>query len=140
MTLFFDSSVLVAAMVEDEPRHEASLRALAGAQAGCASVHSLFECYAALTGGRLGTRLTPTDAAGMIRANLQDRLKLVSLTPGEQMEVVVSAGAVGARGGAVYDLLVLGAARKAHADRILTLNLRHFMAFAPDLTDRITEP
>jgi hypothetical protein len=40
----------------------------------------------------------------------------------------------------VYDLLLLAAARKAGAGRILTLNVRHFTAFAPDLKDRISAP
>ncbi|MBI5383606.1 MAG: PIN domain-containing protein [Verrucomicrobia bacterium] len=49
MIEFFDTTVLVAAMVEDEPRHEACAQALEGARDGYASTHSLAECYATLT-------------------------------------------------------------------------------------------
>jgi hypothetical protein len=46
----------------------------------------------------------------------------------------------GARGGAVYDMLHLQAARRCRANRILTINLRHFQTFAPDLKHSIALP
>ena len=45
MIEFFDTTTLVAAMVEDEAHHEACAEALENADAGYASVHSLAECY-----------------------------------------------------------------------------------------------
>ncbi len=140
MIEFFDTSVLVAAMVEDEPRHEACARALNEAAAGRAALHSLAECYATLTGGRLGVQLSPTDAARLVRCNVLDRLASVSLTAGEYMKLLDSAGPAGARGGATYDLLLLACARKAKVEKIYTLNHRHFVALAPDLADRIGSP
>jgi len=59
MIEFFDTTVLVAAMVEDEPRHEACAQALEETTDGYAAIHSLAECYATLTGGRLGVHLSP---------------------------------------------------------------------------------
>jgi hypothetical protein len=76
---FFDTTVLVAAMVEDEPHHEAGARALERADHGYASVHSLAECYATLTSGRLGLQSSPADAALLARHNVHDRLSLVGL-------------------------------------------------------------
>lgn len=140
MIEFFDTTVLVAAMVEDESHHEACARALAAASDGYAATHSLAECYATLTGGRLGIQLAPADAASLVRHNVHDRLSLVSLSSGEYQRLLDTAGPAGARGGAIYDFLLLACARKSRAERIYTLNLRHFHALAPDLASRIGSP
>jgi predicted nucleic acid-binding protein len=140
MIEFFDTTVLVAAMVEDEPRHEACAEALEAAKDGYASGHSLAECYATLTGGRLGVQLSPADAASLVRQDIRDRLSLVGLTANEYLKLLDSAGPAGARGGAIYDLLLLACARKTKSERVYTLNSRHFVALAPDLAQRILSP
>jgi predicted nucleic acid-binding protein len=140
MIEFFDTMVLVAAMVEDEGRHEVCARALESADNGYASSHSLVECYATLTGGRLGVQLSAADAGRLIRYNLRERLSFVSLSGVEYFKLLDLAGPAGARGGAIYDLLLLTCARKANADRIYTLNDRHLSALAPDLATRIAIP
>jgi len=132
---FFDSSSLLAAMIEDESGHEKALAALSSTRDGYASTHSLAECFATLTGGRITSRLTPAIAAEMVECNVAKRLTLVSLTQAEIAAALKTAASVGARGGAFYDVLLLAAARKCGADRIHTLNYRHFAAFAPDLRD-----
>ena len=107
---------------------------------GYASLHSLVECYATLTDGRLGVQLSAADAGRLIRYNLHERLSLVSLSGAEYFKLLDRAGPAGARGGAIYDLLLLACARKANADRIYTLNERHFAALAPDLATHIAIP
>jgi len=139
MIEFFDTTALVAAMVEDEAHHEFCAEALGNADDGYASTHSLAECYATLTGGWLGVRLSPADAASLVRQNIHDRLSLVSVSGSEYMKVVEAAGPAGARGGAIYDLLLLACARKAKAQKIYTLNRRHFVALAPDLAAQIAD-
>jgi len=67
---FFDATVLVATMVEDEQRHEACAQVLNEAEDRYASIHPLAECYATLTGGRLGVQLPPGDAANLVRSNV----------------------------------------------------------------------
>jgi len=140
MIEFFDTTVLVAAMVEDESHHEACAQVLERTEDGHASVHSLAECYATLTGGRLGVQLSPADAAGLVRHNVHERLSLIGLATNEYLKLLDSAGPAGARGGAIYDLLLLACARKARADKIYTLNYRHFVALAPDLAQKIISP
>ena len=140
MIEFFDTTVLVAAMVEDEPHHDACARVLEAARNGHAATHSLAECYATLTGGRLAIQLSPTDAARLVRHNMHDRLSLVSLSAMEYQKLLDATGPRGARGGAIYDLLLLTCARKAKADRIYTLNQRHFHALAPDLAQKTFSP
>ena len=140
MIEFFDTTTLVAAMVEDEAHHEFCAEALEKADDGRAATHSLAECYATLTGGRLGVQVSPADAASLVRRNIHDRLSLVSLSASEYMKLVEAAGPAGARGGAIYDLLLLACARKAKAQKIYTLNRRHFVALAPDLAAQIASP
>jgi predicted nucleic acid-binding protein len=140
MIEFFDTTVLVAAMVEDESRHEACAQALEAAGNGHAALHSIAECYATLTGGRMGVQLSAADAGRLIRHNLHERLALISLSTAEYFKLLDHAGPAGARGGAIYDLLLLACARKAKAERIYTLNERHFAALAPDLAAQIAIP
>lgn len=98
------------------------------------------ECFATLTGGKLGIQLSLADAAHLIRHNTYDQLSLVSLSTAEFMRMINRAGPAGARGGAIYDLLLLACARKVKAAKIYTLNDRHFRALAPDLAEQITFP
>ena len=140
MIVFFDSTVLIAAIIEDEERHETCARALESVEKGYAALHSVVECYATLTGGKLGIQLSPSDASELIHHNIYDRLGLVSLTAAEYMQLIGHAGPAGARGGAIYDLLLLACARKVKAGRIYTLNGRHFCALAPDIADKIASP
>lgn len=140
MIEFFDTTALVAAMVEDEAHHEFCAGALEKAEDGYASTHSLAECYATLTGGRLGVQVSPADAASLVRQNIHARLSLISLSAAEYVKLVEAAGPAGARGGAIYDLLLLACARKAKANRIYTLNRRHFAVLAPDLAAQIAAP
>jgi predicted nucleic acid-binding protein len=140
MIEFFDTTALVAAMVEDEAHHEVCAEALENADDGYASTHSLAECYATLTGGRLGVQLSPGDAASLVRQNIHDRLSLVSVSGSEYMRLVEAAGPAGADGGAICDSLLLACAWKAKARKIYTLNRRHFVALAPDLAAQIASP
>jgi predicted nucleic acid-binding protein len=140
MIEFFDTSVLIAAMVEDERRHEACARVLEETSDGHASMHSLAECYATLTSGRLGVRLSPTEAVRLVRHNVHGRLSLLGLTSHEYLKLLDAAGPAGARGGAIYDFLLLACARKIKAEKIYTLNPRHFIAFAPDLEKKFVQP
>ena len=129
-------------MIEDEPGHSAALKALnrcASAQ-GYAALHSVAECFATLTGGRLGIQVPAADAAEMIHANVVQPLELVALSKTDYVDAMRSAQGLGMRGGAIYDGLLLACARKVEAERILTLNTRHFAAFAPDLRALIHSP
>jgi hypothetical protein len=58
----------------------------------------------------------------------------------DYQQVMRNSRAVGARGGAIFDMLHLQAARRGAAKRILTINVRHFQIFAPDLKNLISLP
>lgn len=127
-------------MMEDEPSHREADAEFEAAEEIWISTHSIAECFSTLTGGRGGLRLTPHDAIEVIHSMINDRVHLVALSLADYETALAAAKETGARGGAIYDVLLLTCARKAQAERILTLNRRHFVAFAPDLAQMISEP
>ena len=137
---YFDTSVLIAAFVQNERRHEACTNLVTGSANGCVLAHGMAECFSFLTGGRLPVQISPDTAAKIIETNIVSCMDVIALTPEETLETIHAAQANGVRGGGIYDALHLAAARKVDAEEIYTLNFRHFQAFAPDLADRIREP
>jgi predicted nucleic acid-binding protein len=127
-------------MVEEEEHHDVALKALAGAADAFTSTHAIAETFATLTSGRLEVQLTPAEAVEVIDANIIRRLQIVHLTLGDYQQAMRNSQLVGARGGAIFDLLHLQAARKGSANQILTINVRHFQIFAPDLKSIISLP
>lgn len=134
-----DTSVVVASLDPDEPHHRACDRVLAaGSQKLFA--HALAETFSILTGGRQGRRLRPAAAAELIRISVLPFVDVVSLSGKDVMAALAEAEARGVRGGAVYDLLHLVAARKAGAARLLTLDVRDFQALVRPGDPRIESP
>jgi len=127
-------------MVEEEEHHGEALQALAGSTDGFTSTHAIAETFATLTSGRLEVQLTPAEAAQVIDANIIQRLQVVGLGLSDYRQAMRTSQMVGARGGAIFDMLHLQAARRGSAKRILTINVRHFQVFAPDLKSIISLP
>ena len=84
--------------------------------------------------------MRPAAAARLIQESVLPYVQLVSLSGKQVMAALATAQARGARGGAVYDLLHLMAARKAGASRLLTLDVRDFQALAQPGDPRIESP
>jgi hypothetical protein len=116
------------------------LKALAGSTDGFTSTHALAETFATLTSGRLEVQLTPAEAAQVIDANVIQRLQVVDLGLSDYQQAMRNSQTVGACGGAIFDRLHLEAARRGAATHILTINVRHFQIFAPDLKSIISVP
>ena len=127
-------------MVEEEEHHAAALKALALCADGFTSTHAVAETFATLTSGRLEVQLTPAEAAHLIDANIIGRLQVIDLGLNDYQQAMRDSQTVGARGGAIFDMLHLQAARRGAAKRILTINVRHFQIFAPDLKSIISLP
>jgi predicted nucleic acid-binding protein len=140
VTKYFDTSVLVAALVQAERNHAACLRDLTSPVRKVTSAHALGELFATLTSGRLPLQFTPADAEKSIRVNILSSFEILTFTKADYSTAITKCGTVGARGGAFYDVLHLQAARISKPDEILTLNDRHFMTFAPDLASLIRRP
>jgi predicted nucleic acid-binding protein len=138
---FFDTSVLVTAFIEQNARHlecRTLLSAMRPETAAC-GLHSLAELYSVVTRLPHPLRLRPEQGIQVVD-EVKKRLSSVALQEKEYLATLQAAADAGVSGGPIYDALLLACARKAKADRIYTLNLRHFRALAPDLADRIVTP
>jgi predicted nucleic acid-binding protein len=145
MKLFFDTNILVAAVLKQHVFHERSFAALdrvqAGKDDGFISAHSLAEMYSVLTSLPVPYRHTPEQALLSVEENVLKYIKPVALIGSEYATLIREAAKSQVRGGRVYDALLLKAAEKVGADRILTLNLKHFQSLAsPELRSRLSEP
>jgi predicted nucleic acid-binding protein len=128
MSCLLDSSVLVAALLEEAPAH-ARCGALLERDGVHAYVHSLTEVFATLTGGRLGCRVPQALATELIEFGLLPFVSLVSLTTSEIVTAMRLSESRGIRGGAIYDYLHVVAARKVKAGKLYTLDVSDFLAF-----------
>lgn len=144
MTVFCDTSVLVAACLRSHPHYGRArpvLEAVAGGQErGVISAHSLAEAFSALTSVPLVPRILPAQAREIVSTNIQRHFKTIAITPEMYDRAIEVCAARGLGGGKVYDALLIECAREAHADRIFTFNLGDFRKLAPDLAERIVAP
>lgn len=123
-----DTTVLVAALDASDPDHVAA-RNLLTTRKCMACSHALSETFSTLTGGRLGFRIAPGDAARLLHKTLSKRLHWITLSPADLLQAYAQASDRGIRGGAIYDYLHLVAARKAGAPVFHTLNTADFESF-----------
>ena len=84
-------------------------------------------------------RIPPTVAQQLIN-NILGRFKVVFLSDEDYIAVINHLSDLGIVGGATYDALILHAAVKANADRVVTLDEKDFLRVHPALADKIVSP
>lgn len=130
MKAFFDTSVLIPAMVDQLSNHERcfpTFREYAGnGSDGYCSTHVLAECYSVMTALPLRRRISPSDARQLIRTTVAERLTVVSLGSDDYLEAVDRVSEKGLVSGIIYDALHLIAAERAGCERVYTYNIDHF--------------
>jgi len=89
---YWDSSALVEAL------HDETLRTRMERPGNLTRTHALAEVFSTLTGGRLGIRYSPAEAAEMI-ASLAEDLEIVELSMEQTFHALSSAHKKGFRGG-----------------------------------------
>ena len=136
--IFFDTSVLVAALFESHQGHHRALQAFHQATARAISTHAVAETYAILSGLPVSPRIGPTLAHHAVLSIVQS-VKVIELNGEDYSACLREAEIRHVQGGAIYDLLHVRAADKAGATQIMTFNLRHFRALVSDPA-RICEP
>lgn len=119
MRRYWDSSALVDAL------HENSVETMVREKDQWTRPHTLAEVFSTLTGGRLGYRYLPNDAAAMIET-LTTGMNFVELDKKETLSALEKAEAAGVRGGRIHDWLHARAATKAGAKVLLTDNISDF--------------
>ena len=134
-SVLFDTSVLVAALVNVHSRHDEALaylnRALDSEIACYVSTHSLAELYAVLTRLPVRPRITPDTARQLIQDNVLSMTQIVDLDRSDYETVIEHMTTLNLTGGAIYDALHVRAAEKARIDRLLTMD-RDFRRMPPD--------
>jgi len=119
MSAYWDSSALVEASLNE------GVRVALAKEGGFTRTHAFAEVFSTLTGGRLGFRSQPEDAAKICR-EIADDLECVELSLQETLAVLEKARRFGVRGGHIHDFLHAIAAEEARADKIYTLTLEEF--------------
>jgi predicted nucleic acid-binding protein len=139
--ILFDSSVIIAASL---PQHVSHIPCFAQMQAaklgslqGYLSTHSLAEIYSVLTRMPSQPKMSPFEAKTLIEAFLQ-YVEAVPLEIVDYQEAIARMSALNLPGGGVFDALIAQAALKISADRISTLNPKHFIRLDPAIA-RIVE-
>ena len=136
MKTLFDTSVLVAAIVEPHPMHRRALpwlqRAKMGEFAFFLASHTLAELYAVLTTLPLKPKISPSTVWRLVHDNVETAARLISLSPSEYKTTVKQMSELGLTGGIIYDALIVKAAKKSKVERLLTFNFDDFMRVWPD--------
>lgn len=135
----FDSSILVAALVQSE-RHHAECRALVTSGPFAVWTHALVETFNTLTSGKIKPRPSAADVAKALRSSIRPRATLLHLSDDQLFTAFDESEPRGIRGGAIFDYLHLVVARHHQADRFFTLNTRHFESFWREGDPAIVHP
>ena len=141
MKYFFDTSVLVPALLDEHPHHPESLAALirANKKNACCAAHSLAEVYSTLT-CLPRTHRVSGDQAMLFLADLVERLTLIALDGSEYWAAIGEAAAQNISGGTIYDALLAKCALKAGAEIIYTWNVGDFERLGKQVARRLQTP
>ncbi|MSU57797.1 MAG: PIN domain-containing protein [Pedosphaera sp.] len=126
---FVDTGILVGALLEGHPEHEACVSALQDSDAPLTDAHALAETFATLT----GFYKVPTEQAAELTLSLKQSLAVEPLPLADYEKAITEARARGVMGGGIYDSLHATFARRKGVKRIITRNPSHFAHAAPDL-------
>ncbi|MBC7262379.1 MAG: PIN domain-containing protein, partial [Chloroflexi bacterium] len=92
MRVLFDTSALIAAMVEAHPMHERALswlqRVKKGTAVGIVAAHSIAELYAILTTLPVQPPIPPAIAQQLIHHNVLDTCQIVSLSDKDYTAII----------------------------------------------------
>jgi len=136
MKILFDTSVVIAALVESHPMHQRAFPWLKRAKEHHFEMiiagHTIAELYAVLSTLPIRPRISPAAAWRLIHENIETIGKIVSLTAAEYSSVIKKISERGMVGGITYDALIAKVAEKSRVEKLLTLNFDHFMRVWPD--------
>ena len=133
MTVFLDTSVLLAGLIDFGPQsapaqslfHEIAERRVP--ESGTAW-HCCLEFYSVATRLPAEFRLTPADAVRLIEEEIFARMGVQDLPAGHRRDLLSAVARDGTAGGRVYDAHIAEIARASSASVIVTDNRRHFLA------------
>ena len=133
VTVFLDTSVLVAGLVDFGPQSapaQSLLHAVAERQITGAGTawHCCLEFFSVSTRLPPEFRLTPEVTAQLLEAEVFARMTVHDLPAGDRLAIVKAAVRDDVAGGRIYDAHIAEVARAAGAPVVVTDNRRHFLA------------
>ena len=136
MKTLFDTSVIIAALVEAHPLHPRAVPWLKRAKEKdfelIVAGHTMAELYAVLSTLPTKPRISPAVAWRLIHENIGAVGKIVSLTAAEYSATIQKISEMGLAGGITYDALIAKVAEKSKVEQLLTLNPDHFKRVWPE--------
>jgi len=140
--ILFDTSVIVAALLDAHPHHQLALpwmmRVLSDEISLYLASHSLAEIYSAMTTIPVTPRITPAQARQLIDEVVVRlcRARIISLTSTEYLAAIDVVNRQNLRGGVIHDAVIAQCAHKAKVS-LLTFNRRDFARVAEPTTEII---
>jgi predicted nucleic acid-binding protein len=130
---FFDTSVLVAGLIEMGDSPSAADRILDGikrhrVKRPATSWHCCLEFFSVATRLPAGVRLEPVMARTLLEEEIMKRFEIADLPPSARASFLASAANERVAGGRIYDAHIAETARLAGARTVVTDNRRHFVA------------
>ncbi len=144
MKIFFDTSILIPALIPYHPEHSRPKGWLQNIQkgqfSGVISTHILAEVYTNLTRYPIQPKMSPQESGEIIDDEILAHFELVPLDTQDYLAVIRHLADSNLSGAVTYDALHLHAAQKAQVDQILTFNKRDFERIYPNLISKIIIP
>ena len=138
--ILFDTSVLVAAILVKHPQHFPCWSWLEKVKTsqieGFIVTHTLAELFSVISSFPSQPRFSPQR---LIQENLKE-FQIISLTEYDYYEAIENMVNLGFTGGAIYDSLIAYSALKIEADKILTLNAKHFLRLGDSISELVEVP
>ncbi|MCD6570473.1 MAG: PIN domain-containing protein [Deltaproteobacteria bacterium] len=135
MRTLFDTSIIVAALIESHPMHERAFPWFKQAKTKefdlVVASHTLAELYAVLSALPIKPRISPAVAWRLVHENIETMADIVSLSPAEYSSTIKHMSELGLSGGIIYDALIAKVAQKSRVERLFTLNIEHFRLVWP---------
>ena len=98
--------------------------------------HTLAELFSVISSFPSQPRFSPQR---LIQENLKE-FQIISLTEYDYYEAIENMVNLGFTGGAIYDSLIAYSALKIEADKILTLNAKHFLRLGDSISELVEVP
>ena len=133
MTVFLDTSVLVAGLIDFGPQSVPAHSILHGVAErtitpAATAWHCCLEFFSVATRLPAEFRLSPADAVRLMDEEILARMSVHDLPPGDRAPLLRAVAQDAIAGGRIYDAHIADVARAAEADVIVTDNRRHFLA------------
>ena len=133
MSVFLDTSVLLAGLIDLGPQSEPAQRVLDAVVAErirnpATAWHCCLEFFSVATRLPAEFRLAPRDAVALLESEVVARMAVHDLPAGDRRSLLRTAAGDGIAGGRIYDAHIAEVARAAGSEVVVTDNRRHFLS------------